>query len=186
VKVLGEASVAQRTVQLEVLAQSRLQLDAQVNAHVEPLSQLAVPLAPIETLHVAALVQSMDALTPARIVHRAMSQRELVLSPTVTSHVAPFAQSTLHDIAHVPAQLVPVPHVTCWLAPPGIVQAYPAPQPKAPGIALVHPGPGHVVAMRPPSLPPTSRPDATLPFEPHPPNASANTTHHQAEVRMTP
>jgi hypothetical protein len=56
-------------------------------------------------------------------VQLAMSQLELLLSPVVTSQVAPALQLTSQEAAHAPVQVVPAPQATCVLPPLGIVQA---------------------------------------------------------------
>ena len=52
-----------------------------------------------------------------------MSHDELELSPTVTSHVAPAWQATLHEFMHVPWHDEPTTQSTIWLPPLGIVHA---------------------------------------------------------------
>ena len=58
VKGRADASATQRMVQVEVSRQSTPQLPVQVNAHVDPPAQLALPLAPMRTVQFAPFVQS--------------------------------------------------------------------------------------------------------------------------------
>jgi hypothetical protein len=62
-------------------------------------------------------------LTPAVTSQVAASQLELELSPTVTRHVAPWLQFTLHDMPHAPVHELPIPQFTIWLGMFGIVHA---------------------------------------------------------------
>jgi len=108
----GIVSLAHCIVHVEPSRHSRPQLDVHENAQVDPCSHVALEPSPIETVQFAPFVQRYEALDPACTVQCDMSHDELELSPTVTLHVEPIEQVTLHDIAHVPLQLVPAPQLT--------------------------------------------------------------------------
>ena len=136
---------------VELSRHSTPQLAVQMNVQVEPLSQIALELAPIVTLHIAEFEQSYDALTPARTTQLAMLQLELELSPVVTLHVAPIEHATLQDWPHAPEQLDPALQLTCWLGMFGIEHAKPVAQVRTPGLVIMQPGPGHALVVRPAS-----------------------------------
>ena len=71
----------------------------------------------------------------------ASSHDELLLSPTVTSQLAPASQLTSQLSAQLPVQRVPAPQVMLVLLPDGIVQAKPDEQ-VAPVAETTQPGPG--------------------------------------------